>query len=297
MATVEMLLLAILSASLSGSSPFLAQAILRNRYRRKKHWEQCGLESLRIDPELPESTHFLEYIRWAIPLQAVSQELVDAASSYIPLRGGKDTPALETAKITMTPLPTAVEIKQQYELNSALSLSMPTLTAACAICGLTIVLITAETGSSALVTGILAIILAACLVMVLTDLAARLIPSCITLVLVASGVALQLANSSSMFSIALSMVCGSVFLGTCLIMNRITRRSAIGGGDSKALFSLPLATGVTGLLPALLVMLVSLTGTLILGITRRGKKAFGKRIPLAPYIALAVTTGSIWQVV
>lgn len=297
MATVEVLLAPILSALLSGTSPFLAQVILRDRYRKKSRWEKRGLESLAIDQTSSESLHFLEYIHWAIPLRAVSRELVGSARTYIFMAQQSNIPVSELTQITLTALPSAIDIKQQYELSSTLYLSMTTLAAICAMCGLTVVLMAAGMGCKASALVILAILMAACIVMVLTDLAARLIPNCVTFFLIFCGIALQMADFASLFSIGLSIVCGSVFWATCLILNKVMRRSVIGGGDSKALFSLPLVTGITGLLPALLVMLASLTGNLFLGIARSGKKAFGKRIPLAPYIAVAAVAGAIWQVV
>ncbi|NLG10002.1 MAG: prepilin peptidase, partial [Coriobacteriaceae bacterium] len=287
MATVEVLLAPILSALLSGTSPFLAQVILRDRYRKKSRWEKRGLESLAIDQTSSESLHFLEYIHWAIPLRAVSRELVGSARTYISLAQQSNIPTSELTQITLITLPTTLGIKQQYELSSVLYLPMLTLAVICALCGSTIVMIAVGMGCEVFALVILAILLAACIVMVLTDLAARLIPNCITFFLIFCGIALQMADFTSMFSIGLSIVCGLVFWSTCLIMNKVMNRSVIGGGDSKALFSLPLVTGIAGLLPALLVMLASLTGSLFLGIARSGRKAFGKRIPLAPYIAVA----------
>ena len=143
MATVEVLLAPILSALLSGTSPFLAQVILRDRYRKKSRWEKRGLESLAIDQTSSESLHFLEYIHWAIPLRAVSRELVGSARTYIFMAQQSNIPVSELTQITLTALPSAIDIKQQYELSSTLYLSMTTLAAIAAMCGLTVVLMAA----------------------------------------------------------------------------------------------------------------------------------------------------------
>ncbi len=297
MAALESLPLVLFFAITSGVSPFLAQRILRDRLHKKRQWEKCGLESLIADPRQPGSKRFIEYIRWAIPLQAVSRELAETVCNHLSRLDTTAKCAIAKSVSSIAALPADSDIQKRYELNTALSLPIPIVATLCAACGSVIAMATVVLGTRLELALVLAVICAACAVMVLTDLSARLIPDCITLVLFICGVALQLLRGTALLHGALSLVCGIFFLAICLAINRISADSVIGGGDCKSLLALPVVTAVTGLLPALIVMLGCLTGTLVLSLLRRGRKALGNRIPLAPYISAAMMTGAIWQAI
>ena len=82
--------------------------------------------------------------------------------------------------------------------------------------------------------------------------------------------------------IAFALICGGLFLGISLVLDKVLKKDTLGGGDIKLFALAALYNGTFGTL--LMVLIACITGLIYIFVTKKGK---GEPIPFGPFIAAA----------
>lgn len=273
----EIIGLAVLSAGLFSLIPYTAHTLVLRSQRRFDAWFEAGARAYCASTQADAWTQ--EFARgWETHVVRLAQE---GALTHDQLsRAGA---LLNTSLACPTGAP--------HHNNPVRELGAKTIIFA-AVGGLVAQIALALT-QSALLTLLCCAITAGALCFTLTDLAARIIPTCLVFALSIAGVLLRLAAGQTQ-DLAVLCVIGAAVGSIAVGLNAIYRKrypgtQAIGNGDIKALVALVLCSGVTGLIPGALAMLLSV---LIHALFARATHGHTTKLPLGPALAVGFIVGA-----